>query len=42
LDTIQAYPNPNTATDKYFNQNLYEQQIRKNMSEGKYMGEMED
>jgi hypothetical protein len=32
LDTIQAYPNPNTATDKYFNQNLYEQQIRKNMS----------
>jgi hypothetical protein len=23
-DTIQSYPNPNTATDKYFDQNLYE------------------
>ena len=21
IDTVQQYPNPNTATDKYFNQN---------------------
>jgi hypothetical protein len=25
IDTVQQYPNPNTATDKYFNQNLFEQ-----------------
>ena len=24
VDTVQEYPNPNVATDKYFNQNLYE------------------
>ena len=24
IDTVQEYPNPNAATDKYFNQNLYE------------------
>jgi len=23
VDTVQEYPNPNAATDKYFNQNLY-------------------
>ena len=28
VDTVQQYPNPNTATDKYFNQNLYQQQVR--------------
>jgi len=28
VDTVQKYPNPNTATDKYFNQNLYQQQVR--------------
>jgi len=28
VDTVQQYPNPNTATDKYFNQNLYEQKVR--------------
>lgn len=28
IDNIQEYPNPNTATDKYFNQNLYEQKER--------------
>jgi hypothetical protein len=27
-DTVQEYPNPNTATDKYFDQNLYEQKVR--------------
>lgn len=24
IDNVNEYPNPNTATDKYFNQNLYE------------------
>jgi hypothetical protein len=28
VDTIQEYPNPNMATDKYFNQNVYEQKER--------------
>ena len=28
IDTVQEYPNPNTATDKYFNQNAYEQKER--------------
>ena len=28
VDTTQEYPNPNVATDKYFNQNLYEQRVR--------------
>jgi hypothetical protein len=27
FDTVQEYPNPNTATDKYFNQNLYQQKV---------------
>jgi len=31
VDTVQEYPNPNTATDKYFNQNLYEQKARNNI-----------
>ena len=33
-DTVQNYPNPNTATDKYFNQNLYQQKERKGVSVG--------
>jgi hypothetical protein len=28
IDNIQEYPNPNAASDKYFNQNLYEQKER--------------
>jgi hypothetical protein len=34
IDTNQKYPNPNVATDKYFNQNLYEQRERNNKSVG--------
>lgn len=28
ISNVQNYPNPNAATDKYFNQNLYEQKER--------------
>jgi len=35
VDTVQQYSNPNTATDKYFNQNLYEQKERQGVSVGK-------
>ena len=28
VDNIQEYPNPNVATDKYFNQNVYEEKQR--------------
>jgi hypothetical protein len=28
VDTVQEYPNPNSATDKYFNQNVYQQKQR--------------
>ena len=28
IDTVQEYPNPNVATDKYFNQNVYEKKER--------------
>lgn len=34
VDTIQEYPNPNTATDKYFNQNLYQQKERQGIDIG--------
>jgi hypothetical protein len=34
VDTIQKYPNPNTATDKYFNQNLYQQKERSHVPIG--------
>jgi hypothetical protein len=34
IDTVQEYPNPNTATDKYFNQNVYEQKERDGKSIG--------
>jgi hypothetical protein len=32
VDTVQEYPNPNVATDKYFNQNLYQEKSRNNVS----------
>lgn len=31
IDTTQEYPNPNQATDKYFDQNLYEKRVRFNL-----------
>jgi hypothetical protein len=34
VDTVQEYPNPNTATDKYFNQNLYQQKERQGVAVG--------
>lgn len=34
VNTVQKYSNPNVATDKYFDQNLYE----KNQNEGKRVG----
>jgi hypothetical protein len=37
IDTVQEYPNPNTATDKYFNQNAYEQKERAGISVGDNM-----
>ena len=30
VNTVQEYHNPNVATDKYFNQNLYEKKVRNN------------
>ena len=33
-DTVQEYPNPNTATDKYFDQNLYEKNVNNNVRVG--------
>lgn len=40
MDNIQQYPNPNAATDKYFNQNLYEQRERANKSVGNTIQEV--
>lgn len=34
VDTVQEYQNPNAATDKYFDQNLYQQKVRNNVSVG--------
>jgi hypothetical protein len=34
VDTVQNYPNPNTATDKYFNQNSYKNRVNNNESVG--------
>ena len=34
VDTVQEYPNPNAATDKYFDQNLYQQKVRNNVQVG--------
>jgi hypothetical protein len=33
-DTVQEYPNPNTATDKYFNQNYFEKKERQGVQVG--------
>jgi hypothetical protein len=35
VDTVNNYSNPNTATDKYFDQNVYEQNVRKGISVGR-------
>jgi len=34
VSTVQEYQNPNTATDKYFDQNLYEQKVRQGKNVG--------
>lgn len=34
-DTVQEYPNPNVASDKYFNQNIFENRVR----DGKPVGQ---
>jgi hypothetical protein len=34
VDNVQNYPNPNVATDKYFNQNLYQQKERQGVAVG--------
>lgn len=34
VDTVQEYPNPNVATDKYFNQNLYETKVNQGQTVG--------
>ena len=34
-DTVQEYPNPNNASDKYFNQNVFENRVR----DGKPVGQ---
>ena len=34
VDTVQQYPNPNTATDKYFNQNVFELKDRAGVKTG--------
>ena len=34
VDTVQEYPNPNAATDKYFNQNLYQDKVNSNQKVG--------
>jgi len=40
VDTVQEYPNPNAVTDKYFNQNIYQQKQRDNQSVGNNMQEI--
>ena len=40
VDTIQHYPNPNTATDKYFNQNVYEEKDRVGIKTGNNIQEV--
>lgn len=34
VDTVQEYPNPNVATDKYFNQNVYKERARNSIPVG--------
>jgi len=31
VDDVRHFPNPNASTDKYFNQNLYEENVRNNI-----------
>ena len=40
VDTVQEYHNPNVATDKYFNQNAYEQKVRNNQTVGSNIQEI--
>jgi hypothetical protein len=40
LDNAHEYPNPNTATDKYFNQNLYEKKVRNHENVGNNIQEI--
>ena len=40
VDTVQEYANPNVATDKYFNQNAYEQKVRNNLPVSKNIQEI--
>ena len=35
VDTVEQYPNPNAVTDKYFNQNVYQQRERQGLEIGK-------
>ena len=35
VDTVQEYHNPNSATDKYFNQSLYQTKVNNNVPVGK-------
>jgi len=35
VDTVQEYHNPNAATDKYFNQSLYQDKVRNHVPVGK-------
>jgi len=40
VDTVQNYPNPNVATDKYFDQNLYEEKQNSGLKTGSNIQEI--
>ena len=40
VDTVQHYPNPNVATDKYFDQNLYEEKQNMGIKTGNNIQEV--
>ena len=40
VDTVQHYPNPNVATDKYFDQNLYEKKQNAGFKNGNNIQEI--
>lgn len=40
VDTVQEYANPNTATDKYFNQNAYQKKVHNNLPVSKTIQEI--
>ena len=40
IDTVQKYPNPNAATDKYFDQNLYEEKQNAGVKTGNNIQEI--